>query len=107
MFDAIDFSSAAEIGEALAKSAASSSFASGVTGDCERRERAPLVEAQLAELGQLEEREENRENLPRLGVLWSDVGPLRFRAHREKRAHETDGAVHVERAWNHFVNVRL
>ena len=86
------------MGEALAKSAASSSFASGVTGDFDGRERARLIEAQLAELRELEECEENGKNLPRLRFLRNDVRPLRFGAHGENGAHHADGAVHVERA---------
>ena len=54
----------------LAKSAASSSFARGVTCDLHGGEWARLGDSQLARLGQLEQREKNREYLPRLGVVW-------------------------------------
>src|SRR3954471_1873291 len=68
-------SSSVAIGRALANSAASSSFASGVTRDFHVGEWFRLRHAQLAELGQLEKAEQRRENLPRLGAVFDDVRP--------------------------------
>ena len=61
-------SSSSAIGRALANSAASSSFASGVTLDLHVCEWLRLMHAQFAHLGQFEQAEEGRQHERRLGV---------------------------------------
>ena len=61
-------SSSVAMGRALANSAASSSFASGVTRDFHVGKWFGLSDSQLAELRELEQAEERRENLPRFGA---------------------------------------
>src|SRR5688500_14955554 len=75
------------IGRALAKSAASSSFASDVTRDLHGGERSGLRELELALLRHLEQREQCRKHLPGLGVGGHDVAPARLCPQREHAAH--------------------
>src|SRR5437868_8210965 len=91
-------SSSGGMGRPLAKSAASSSFASGVTRDLQGGEGTTLMQATLAAARQLEQRQERREHLPRLGAGGADVHPAHVGAQREQPADRVDRAVHVERA---------
>src|SRR5579862_3038619 len=93
------------MGRALANSAASSSFASGVTGDLHVGERSGLVYAQLADLGEFEQTEERRKNLPWLGVALHELRPADVRLEREHGANDEDRAGNVERARHDFVHV--
>ena len=94
------------MGRPLAKSAASSSFASDVTRDFHVGKRFRLGDTELAELRELEQAEERRENLPGLGGFFDDFCPKNSRAQREDRSDRDDGAWDVERSRNHLVHVR-
>src|SRR6476469_5859123 len=94
-------------GTALAKSAASSSFARDVTCYLEGGEGARLIHAKLAQLGELEERQEKRQYFPRLRLAWKDVLPVRVRPNREQRAHDAYGPVDVQRSGHDIVYMRL
>src|SRR3954471_10174962 len=93
-------SSSVAIGRALANSAASSSFASGVTRDFHVGEWFGLRHFQLTELRQLQEAKKRRKNLPGLGVLPNDLRPEDARFELEHRANNRDGAGDVDGARN-------
>src|SRR6188472_4550196 len=90
-------SSSSGMGRPLANSAASSSFASGVTGDLHGGEGTGLTELQLATLGELEQGEQGREHLPRFGIAVQDVTPPRSGTRRQHRTYDDDRTVHIER----------
>src|SRR5918992_4800350 len=96
-------SSSVGIGRLLAKSAASSSFASGVTGDLHATKGSHLHELELATASQFEKREQRRQYLPRLRVVLYQIRPLRHRAHREQGANGRHCAVDIECARNDVV----
>src|SRR6478735_3185646 len=91
-------SSSLGIGRALANSAASSSFASGVTCDLHVGKGAGLLDTTLAELRHLEQSKQGREDLPRLGARGDELGPARTDSQREQVADERDRARHVDGA---------
>src|SRR6476469_8442035 len=91
-------SSSEWMGRALAKSAASSSFASGVTADLHVGEWSGLLNAALSELGHLEQPEQRGQHLPRLRSRLHEVGPASADAEREERANHGDRTGHVDRS---------
>src|SRR5689334_10354036 len=95
------------MGRALAKSAASSSLASGVTTDFHVRKRFGLQHAKLTELRHLEQPEKGRKNLPGLGALLHELRPHETCLELERRANDADRARHIERARNDLVHQRL
>src|SRR2546429_1646783 len=63
-----------------ANSAASNSFARGLTADLDRGERSLLMYAQGPALGQLQQRDEHRQHVDDRGPLSHDVEPAELRA---------------------------
>src|SRR5439155_15002058 len=94
-------------GRAEAYSAASTSFARGLTADLNRSERPLLVNAQGAALGELEQGDEGGQDIHDCGTLPYDVAPREHRALREQRLNALGRALHVERPRNHAVQHRL
>src|SRR4051812_49078306 len=95
------------MGRALAKSAASSSFASDVTDDVHGCKGSGLEDAQLAELRHLEDAEKRGEHLPGLGVGGDEVAPAGALANGEHRANHGDRAGDVEGPGDDLVHRRL
>src|SRR5690349_20064844 len=91
------------MGRALAKSAASSSLASGVTTDFHVRKRFKLHHAKLAELRHLEQPEQRRQDLPGLSALLDELRPHEACLELQGSANDADGSRHVERARNDLV----
>src|ERR1700680_3738815 len=104
---AIARGASAGTGVALAKSAASSSFARGVTCYFERREGVRLHESELSTLRELEKRKQWAEDFRWLSLLRKDVFPLRAGTDRQHRAHDSYRAIHIERSRNDVVDERL
>src|SRR3989454_502105 len=90
-----------------ANSAASSSFARGLTLDHDRSERSVLREPQRAALGQLEQRDERGQDVHERGTLPHDLQPATALALRQERLNPRRGALDVERARQHAVQHRL
>ena len=82
----------------LAKSAASSSLASGFTCDHQGGKGGGLSQPQFAAAGQFKEREQCRQHFPRLGGRTDDVVPARPRPQLEHGADGSNGAVDVQGA---------
>src|SRR5262249_39263913 len=99
-------SSSVAMGLALANSAASSSFASGVTCDLHVGERSGLVHAQLAEFGELEKTKQGRKDLPGFCSALDELRPTDAGSEREHRANDQNCTGNVERSRNHLVHVR-
>src|SRR5437870_9566770 len=83
-------------GRAEANSAASTSFASGLTADLKRGERPLLVHVQRAALGELEQGDERGQDVHERGTRPHDVAPPERRALREQRLNALGRALHVE-----------
>src|SRR2546423_12375011 len=94
-------------GTALAKSAASSSFARGVTCDLEGSEGAWLHQSQLAALGELQQGKQYREHFPWFGVSRQNVLPMRVCANREQGPDNADRSINIQRARDDIMHVRL
>src|SRR6476659_169746 len=92
------------IGRALANSAASSSFASGVTRDLHVGEWSGLLDAALSELRHLEQTEKGGEHLPGFGAALHEVRPHGAGADGEQRTDHADRARHVDRAGHDVVD---
>src|SRR3989441_3584146 len=90
-----------------ANSAASSSFARGLTPDHDGSERAVLRQPQRAALGELEQRDEGGEHVHQRGALPHHVEPADLLAPGEQRLDPGDRALHVERARHNAVQHRL
>src|SRR4051794_30116677 len=98
----VDSSSTVSGREAL-KSAASSSWASGVTGDHHRREGGRLSQTDGAPLGQLEQGEEHGEEIGDGGARAQRVEPAEFLPFLEQRLDAPGGGLDIERAGHHAV----
>ena len=81
------------MGRGLAKSAASSSFASEFTADLHSSKGTGLGQAQFAPAGQFEQGEKAREDLPGFGAGRHDVTEARHGAQRDDGAHDLDEAL--------------
>src|SRR4030095_12499629 len=99
--------SSVAMGRALANSAASSSFARGVTTYFHVRKRAPLGNPKLTQFGKLEEAKERRENLPRLGAAVDELRPENSRLEGQDRSNDDDRTGNVERARHDLVHLGL
>src|SRR5881628_543134 len=94
-------------GRAEAYSAASTSFASGLTADLNRGERPRLVNVQGAALGELEQGDEGGQDVHECGTLPHDVAPPERRPLGEQRLNALGRALHVERPRYYAVQHRL
>src|SRR2546423_7325872 len=88
-------SSSTVSGRADANSAASTSFARGLTADLNRGERPLLVNLQRAALGQLEQGDERGQDVHDRGTLPHDVVPPARRAGGEQRLNALRRPFHV------------
>src|SRR4051794_23418090 len=84
-------------GRAAEKSAASSSWASGLTGDHHGREGRRLRDTEEASLGQLEQREERGEQIDDRGTGTERVAPPDLFALEQQELDARRGALDVER----------
>src|SRR5467141_3273525 len=100
-------SSSTVSGRADANSAASKSFASGLTTDLNRGERPLLVNVQRAALGQLQQGDERGQDIYDGGPLPHHVAPAEHRPLGEQRLDALGRALHVERPRYHAVQHRL
>src|SRR5213592_2119536 len=94
-------------GRAEANSAASTSFASGLTADLNRGERPLLVHVQRAALGELEQGDEGGQDVHDRRTFPHDVAPPEHRTFREQRLNPLGRALHVERSGHYTVQHRL
>src|SRR5262245_6630750 len=95
------------MGRALANSAASSSFASGVTSDFHVGKWSELFHTNFPGLRHLEDAEQRRQDLPWFGRSFDDLRPQNAGLERQHGAYDSDRAGDVDRARDDFVNVRL
>src|SRR5688500_18067381 len=95
------------MGRALAKSAASSSLASGFTTDQYRGKGNELCETQLATTCKLEQREQGRQHLPRLRARRTDIAPSGRGAQREDSTHGIDRAIDIQRTSDDVMDERF
>src|SRR6266404_1440402 len=100
-------SSSTVSGRADANSAASTSFARGLTTDLNRGERPLLVNVQRAALGELQQGDERGQDIYDGGPLPHDVAPAEHRPLGEQRLDALGRALHVERPRYHAVQHRL
>src|SRR6266702_1745297 len=100
-------SSSTVSGRAEANSAASTSFASGLTADLNRGERPLLVNVQRAALGELEQGDEGGQDVHDRRTFPHDVAPPEHRTFREQRLNPLGRALHVERSGHYTVQHRL
>src|SRR2546430_2284791 len=80
-----------------ANSAASNSFARGLTADLDRGEGSLLVHAQGPTLGELQQSDEHGEHVDECGTRAHDVQPADLRALGEQRLELRGRPLHVER----------
>src|SRR5437667_10912619 len=90
-------SSSTGSGRAAANSAASTSFARGLTADLKRGERALLVNVQRAAFGELEQGDERGQDVHDRGTLPHNVAPPERRPRGEQRLNARRRPFHVER----------
>src|SRR5674476_1025282 len=100
-------SSSVGMGRALANSAASSSFASGVTRYLHVCEWSGLLDAALAKLRHFEEAKQSGQHLRWVGLARDEIRPHQMRAKGKHGANELDCARHVHRAGDHVVHRRI
>src|SRR6266851_1869030 len=100
-------SSSTVSGRADANSAASTSFARGLTTDLNRGERPLLVNVQRAALRELQQGDERGQDIYDGGPLPHDVAPAEHRPLGEQRLDALGRALHVERPRYHAVQHRL
>src|SRR5439155_5277289 len=100
-------SSSTVSGRAEANSAASTSFASGLTADLNRGERPLLMNVQRAALGELEQGDEGGQDVHDRRTFPHDVAPPEHRTFREQRLNPLGRALHVERSGHYTVQHRL
>src|SRR5256886_2818470 len=81
-----------------ANSAASNSFARGLTADLDRGEGSLLVHAQGPTLGELQQSDEHGEHIDERGTRAHDVQPAELRALGEQRLQLRGRPLHVERS---------
>src|SRR5688572_5490891 len=84
-----------EMGDELANSAASSSFASGLTLDLHVGKGPVLPQLHFAALRHLQQSEQDRKDLPRLGSRAYEIAPAAAAPEREDVAHDGDRAFDV------------
>src|SRR2546421_91365 len=80
-----------------ANSAASNSFARGLTADLDRGERALLVYAQGPTLGELQQRDEYGQHVDDGGALAHGLQPAKLRALRQQRLQPGGRPFHIQR----------
>src|SRR5256886_13391894 len=90
-----------------ANSAASNSFARGLTADLDRGERALLVYAQGPTLGELQQRDEYGQHVDDGGALAHGLQPAKLRALRQQRLQPGGRPFHIQRPRHHAVQHRL
>src|SRR5881392_27215 len=90
-----------------ANSAASNSFARGLTADLDRGEGSLLVHAQGPTLGELQESDEHGEHVDECGTRAHDVQPAELRALDEQRLQLRGRPLHIERPGYDAVQHRL